>query len=340
MEFSAPGFLWLLLLIPPALLLGLLTERFSGRVRAAFAVPASARQRWRMSGRILLACLAILSLVAAMAGPRIRALRRGDIRRSLVLVVGLDVSKSMLAEDAPLDQSPQEVPMLANRLNAASRFANQLFEELAGESAGLFFFARNGIEVVTPTRDQGFLSYMVRHTSMADLTESGSSLAAAMKTGAEMVTSRQDGRAGAIVLISDGEDTENSLADLMKKAEELDRRKIPVFTVAIGRPKEVFIPIRREGLPGIQGFFTDARGSYLKTRLQERPLREIAAATGGEFFSLDETTARHLSRELLDRIARSVAENETTLPRELRLLELAPLFLAFGLVSYAGFLLL
>ncbi len=340
MEFSAPGFLWLLLLIPPVLLLGLLTERFAGRVRAAFAVPGTAPRRWRMSGRILLACLSILSLVAAMAGPQVWALRRGDLRRSLVLVVGLDVSKSMLAEDAPLEQSPREAPMLANRLNAASRFANQLFEELAGESAGLFFFARNGIEVVTPTRDQGFLSYMVRHTSLSDLTESGSSLAAALETGAEMVTSRQDGRGRAIVLISDGEDTENSLPDLVKKAEELGRRKIPVFTVAVGRPNEVFIPIRKPGLPGIQGFYTDARGSYLKTRLQERSLREIAAATGGEFYSLDETSASPLGRELLDRIARSVSENGTALPRERRLLELAPLFLAFGLLFYTAFLLL
>ncbi len=340
MDFSAPGFLWLLLLIPPALLLGLLTERFANRVRAAFAVPATARQRWRMAGRILLACLAVLSLVSAMAGPQIWTLRRGDIHRSMVLVVGLDVSKSMLAEDVPLDKSPREIPVLANRLNAASRFANLLFTELAGESAGLFFFARNGIEVVTPTRDQGFLSYMVQHTSLADLTESGSSLAAALETGAEMVTSRQDGRAGAIVLISDGEDTENSLAELIKKGEELGRRKIPVFTIAVGRPTEVFIPIRRPGLPGIQGFFTDVRGSYLKTRLQERPLREIAAATGGEFFSLDETATKPLVRKLLDRIASSVSENRITLPKERRLLELAPLFLAFGLLFYAGFLLL
>lgn len=340
MLFSAPGFLWLLLLIPPALLLGLLTERFADRVRAAFAVPATAGRRWRMSGRILLACLAVLSLVSAMAGPQIWTLRRGDIRRSLVLVVGLDVSKSMLAEDTPLDMFPHEAPILANRLNAASRFANQLFEELAGESAGLFFFARNGIEVVTPTRDQGFLSYMVQHTSLADLTESGSSLAAALETGTEMVTSRQDGRAGTIVLISDGEDTENSLGDLMKKAEELGRRKIPVFTVAVGGPTEVFIPIRRPGLPGIQGFYTDARGSYLKTRLQERPLREIAAVTGGQFYSLDETDAGPLSRELLDRVARSVSEYGTTLPKERRLLDLAPFFLAAGLLSYAGFLLL
>jgi Ca-activated chloride channel family protein len=340
MDFSTPGFLWLLLLIPPALLLGLLTERFANRVRAAFAVPATARQLWRMSGRILLACLAVLSLVSAMAGPQVWALRRGDVRRGLVLVVGLDVSKSMLAEDAVMDKSPREVPVLANRLNAASQFANQLFAELAGESAGLFFFARNGIEVVTPTRDQGFLSYMVQHTSLADLTESGSSLAAALETGAEMVTSRQDGRAGAIVLISDGEDTENSLADLITKAEELGRRKIPVFTVAAGRSAEVFIPIRRPGLPGIQGFYTDSRGSYLKTRLQERPLREIAAATGGEFYSLDETAAKPLVRELLDRVARSVSENRATLPRERRLLDLAPLFLVFGLLFYAGFLLL
>jgi Ca-activated chloride channel family protein len=293
-----------------------------------------------MAGRILLAGLAVLSLVTAMAGPRIWALRRGDPRSGTVLAVGLDVSKSMLAEDTALETSSREAPALANRLNAAGQFAHQLFTELAGESAGLFFFARNGIELVTPTRDRGFLSYMVRHTNLADLTESGSNLSAALETGAGMVTYRQEGQTGVIVLISDGEDTENSLPDLIETAQELGRRKIPVFTVAVGRSAEVFIPIRRPGLPGIQGFYTDSRGSYLRTRLQERPLREIAAATGGNYFSLDEKPVRQLVRELLDQTARFAAENRMTYPEERRQLDLAPLFLALGLLFYAGWLLL
>lgn len=340
MQFSDPWAMWLLLLLPLALLLGLLNERFAVRLRQTFAMPITARERWRMIARIALGTLAILALVMALAGPQRWALRAGDVRHNLVLAVGLDVSKSMLAEDTVIDH-PLPAPMkVANRLNLASIFAVRLFEELAGEKASLFFFARSGIEVVAPTRDQGFLRYMVQHTRLADLTESGSDLAAAMSTGADLVASQEDSPVGAIVLISDGEDTENKLPELLENAKALGRRGTPVFTVGVGAPNEAFIPIRRPGATNIEGFYTDDLGRYLKTRLQEPILKAIATRSGGQYAALDQTSPQQLARTLLERIAQSVATRAAAIPRERGPQNLAPFLVAIALVLFSGYCLL
>jgi Ca-activated chloride channel family protein len=338
MDFAAPGYFWLLLLIPPVLASGLVAGRHSFRVRRAFTDRVTARHRWRMAGRMLAASLAMLSLVMAMAGPRVWAWRAGDLRRGLVLAVGIDVSKSMLAED--VGEGGRVPPLFpTSRLDAAGDLATRLFEELGGEKAGLFFFARSGIEVVQPTRDQGFLRYMVRHTNLADLTESGSDLAVAMQTGADMVSSAGDHLAGAVVLISDGEDTENRLPELIHRAETMKAGPVPVFTVGVGRPAEAFLPIRRPGLPGIQGFYVDSRGGYLKSRLEERTLREIAAATGGSYWRLEDVKPEQLAGSLLEHLNRS-AQSADDGPKEQRLLDLSPVFLGFGLLFFLGYLLL
>ena len=335
MDFAAPGYFWLLLLIPPVLVSGLLAGRHALRLRRAFTDPVTTRHRWRLAGRMLTVSLAMLSLVLAMAGPRVWAWRAGDPRAGLVLVVGIDVSKSMLAED--VGEGGMVAPLSpTSRLDAAGNLATRLFEELGGENAGLFFFARSGIEVVAPTRDQGFLRYMVRHTNLADLTESGSDLAVAMQTGADMIASGNDRPAGAIVLISDGEDTENRLTDLIRQAEILKARQLPVFTVGIGRPMETSLPIRRPGLPGIQGFYTDNRGDYLKTRLEEGPLREIAAATGGVFRRYEEVSANYLARTLLDQVARLTPLASEAVAEERGLIDLSPVFIGIGFFLFIG----
>lgn len=339
MEFANPQFLWLMLLVPLALLLGLQTERFAMRVRRIFTPgPKKDLHRWRSLSRILTAIFALMCLVIALAGPRVWALLPGDVREGLVLAVGIDVSKSMLAEDVVGDNFTSDKNLQSSRLNAASQLAVRIFDELDGEKAGLFLFARNGIEVVSPTRDQGFLRYMAQHTDLAQLTESGSNLSAAMQTGADMIGAGAS--PGAVILISDGEDTENQLPELMDTAETLSAMNVPVYTVGVGHAKNVYIPIRRSGLPGIQDFYQDNQGNYLKTRLEERSLREISAATGGNYWNMEELYANSPGRTLLDQISSLIGSQPGKTPKEKRQLDFAPFFLGFGLLLYVGYMIL
>jgi Ca-activated chloride channel family protein len=335
MNFSQPTAFWLLILLPLALVLAVARERFSHRVQREFALPISTVQRWRSTARITTGCFALLALIIALSGPQFQGMVKDDPRHQMKLAVGLDVSKSMLAEDV----SSSEPGEVANRLNAGRHFARRLFEELAGEQAGLFFFARNGIEVVAPTRDQGFLRYMVQHTRLAELTESGSDLQAAMISGAALLGNHDSQTTGAIILISDGEDTENNLAELTKQSERMKMNNRPVFTIGVGRPDEVYIPIRRPGTEGIDGFYTDTAGHHLRTRLQPTTLQTIATSSGGRYFAMEEITPSELAN-LLPVVIPHVAKANASLPKTRGLRDWTPLLAAIGLAFYAAHCLL
>ncbi len=338
MQFSQPWAFWLLILLPVGIFLGAANERFVRRVQRAFSLPSSTTQQWRRTARMITGGLALLALIMALSGPQFWAMLKDDPRHHLKLAVGIDVSKSMLAEDVLLDGPSADPSAVVNRLNSASLFALRLFEELGGEQAGLFFFARNGIEVVAPTRDQGFLRYMVQHTRLAKLTESGSDLKMAMVTGAELLGDHSQ-TAGAVILISDGEDTENNLDELISQAEQMNSDGLPVYTVGVGQPEEVYIPIRRPGGTGIEGFYTDAAGRHLRTRLQPANLQIIASSSGGRYFALSDTEPRQLARSLLSLIPQS-AELTIGGSRSRGLKDLTPLLVAIGLVFYVAHCLL
>jgi Ca-activated chloride channel family protein len=340
MRFASPALFWLLLMLVPLGLRVLATERFFVRLRRTFGLPPAPATRWRTAARCLLPLAAILALVTALAGPRVSMMRPAGVRQNIVLAIGLDVSKSMLAEDVVVAADPQAGFELSNRLNMARAFTLELFDHLAGEQVGLFFFARNGIEVVAPTRDHGFLRYMVTHTQLADLTESGSNLLAALDSATTMTTTDRNSAARAIILVSDGEDTENNPPTLRQGIAAVARLNIPVYTIGTGQTGAVHIPIRRKGIAGIEGFYSDADDVPLKTRLDEGSLREIAAATGGRYIRLDRTSFAKVAKELVKSIVASAATGPQTLPEQRIPVNQAAPFLLVGLLFYCLYLLL
>ena len=338
MELSQPWALWLLILLPVSIFMMAANERFVRQAQRVFLRPDSPPLRWRRTSRMISGGLALLSLIMALSGPQFWALLKDDPRHNLKLSVGIDVSKSMLAEDVLLNDPVADPSAIVNRLNTASLFALRLFEEMDGGQASLFLFARNSIEVVAPTRDQGFLRYMVQHTRLAELTESGSDLKMAMATGVDLIGDHSQ-TAGAVILISDGEDTENSLDELSSQAEQMSSNGLPVYTIGVGQPTEVYIPIRRPGATGIEGFYTDSAGRHLQTRLQPTNLQISASSSGGHYFALSDTEPRQLARSLLALIPQAT-EWPTGSSRSRGLKDFTPLLLAIGILFYVAHCLL
>jgi Ca-activated chloride channel family protein len=338
MELSQPLALWLLLLLPIGLLGIAANERFVRLAQRVFLLPDSPSRRWRRNSRMICGGLTLLSLILALSGPQFWSLLKDDPRPQLKLAVGIDVSKSMLAEDVLVNTPSSDSSAVVNRLNSASLFALRLFEEMNDGQASLFFFARNGIEVVAPTRDQGFLRYMVQHTRLAELTESGSDLKMAMDTGAELLGDHSHA-AGAVILISDGEDTENSLNELTSQAEQMKTQGLPVYTIGVGQPEAVYIPIRRPGTSRIEGFYTDQADRHLQTRLQVTNLQITASSSGGRYFALNAAEPRQLARSLLALIPQ-VTEMPIGNSRSRGLKDFTPLLLAIGILFYVAHCLL
>ena len=335
MRLSHPQLLILLLLLP---LLGYLahrTERHLGKIRAAFAWRGKRQAGWRPAARRLLPVLAASWMIFALAGPAVEIDIPQEAAFRTSLVVGLDVSKSMLAEDIMPAGSEGEAFGMANRLNLARRFLHRFLGRLEGEKTGLFFFAGRGLKsCLTP--GSRILRYILQHADAMEMTESGSSLSEALKTARDMLAEGEASGIRTVLLISDGEDTGRDYAGIQQTLAFFAARQVRVFCLGVGKKQAVFIPVRKKGMTEADGFYRDESGHYLQTRLEEDLLRRMAAETGGAYLQLADDALAGVAGKLLAEIESFPGQllSEETLRKSW--LELAPLFLVLGLLSYTA----
>lgn len=333
MKWTEPAYLLCLTALPFVLLTTLATERYLQQARRVWGGHAE-RLHWRSRLRLGVAMALLLALSVALGGLAVQVRSPYAIHDRVALAIGLDVSKSMLAEDVLMTSAPQAP---ANRLNLGRSFINTLLNELEGQPVGLFLFARNGIEVVPLTRDHGFHRYILRHTEMSPLTESGSDLLAAVSAGDNMLHGRHQNAMKAMLLISDGEDTENS-PELEVKTLQFHETPPHIYTVRVGGDESVFIPIRKAGISGIEGFYTDEQGNTLQTRGSDELLRQLSAATQGESWEYNREEPR-LAQQVAAQILRHSQQLSAETTTTLAWYDLSGLFLLVGLFFYAIYVL-
>jgi len=267
MHFSNPEALWLLWLIP--LLGGLVV--FASRRRAdalsRFADDAlidhliHRPSRVRAALRPVLLGLALVAIITAAAGPR-WGFQWEDVQRHGVdIVVALDLSRSMLAEDASPD-----------RLTAAKREIRDLLELLEGDRIGLVVFAGVSFIQCPLTLDYGAFSVFLDPMDPDWVPVGGTDLAAAVRSSIEAFPKNE--RSGrAVLLITDGEDHSGELQDA---AAEAKKEGVHVFVVGMGAPEGAPVPDGRGG-------FIKEGGRVVLSKLDEPSLKELALTTGGSY---------------------------------------------------------
>ena len=330
MALDAPVCLWLLLIVPAFVCASLLSIR-----RVATWHETFSGVRKRRSGLVfqaLLLCLVLVLVSVALAGPKMQYARTVFNRSGIDLVVGIDVSKSMLAEDASLPADAEQIFHVANRLNRARQFALGLLSRLRGERIGVFLFASKGIEIVPFTRDYGFSRYVLTYINDADITVPGSDLGEAIRTGISMFEDDGGKAARILVLLSDGEDTRPTPSFFSESALLAAEKGVKVFTVGIGTGRSVLIPVRSEDGALIVSTYLDDEGNHLKTRLEQERLRTIARTTGGQYVAATEENAPDLVMDTILKEARAVEYTQGT---EQAWLGLAPFLLLAGFILFA-----
>lgn len=327
-------YLYLLLVVPLYLVLEVRSFRRNDRWLRRFSGKAfDRRAHLRKSICMALAfSAAVLSLTDPYLLRQQRQLRRSGIR----ITIGIDVSKSMLAEDAGKPDADTDGSDIRSRLDRARAFAARILERLAGEQVGLFIFARNGVELVPLTQDYGYGRYVLGHLNNTDMAAPGSDLAEAIRFGETMLTSSDGSGAGTILLLSDGEDERmmgESLQDAVRRAK---KKHIPVHAVGIGTPSPALIPLRTGGGGRILAYARDADGAFLKTRLVEETLRMISEETGGAYLHVSENGgADRILRLVRKRAETTDASWEKTVRRK----DLSPVFMLLSAVFFGlGFL--
>ncbi len=267
MHFSAPQALWLLWILPPLAALYVLSarrrrvamRRFADETMIDRLVPPASRGRTWLRGGMLGA--ALLGVLLAAAGPRWGFSWEEVQRRGVDVVVTLDLSRSMLAEDAK-----------PNRLVAAKREITDLLELLQGDRVGLVAFAGSAYVQCPLTLDYGAFSLFLDPMDPDWVPIGGTDLAEAVRVSTKTFQdSERSGRA--VILITDGEDHSG---ELQKAAEEARKEGVHVFVVGMGAPEGAPIPDGRGG-------FIKEDGKVVLSKLDEVALKELALTTGGTY---------------------------------------------------------
>jgi Ca-activated chloride channel family protein len=283
-SFARPWLLFLLLLLPVWWML-----RRRGTVPAArysdVTLPAMAsRRRWWVVLPPVLRGLAVAALVLAAAGPRVGGDTVEIKQEGIAIVITIDISSSMLAEDfAP-----------SNRLEVAKHQAVGFIRGRTADRIGLVAFAGEALTQVPVTLDYPVIEQAVMDLKIGSL-EDGTAIGSGLATAVNRLRRAPD-KSKVILLLTDGENNKG-LIDPRTAAATAAAFGIKVYTIGVGTIGEAPIPTGR----GLGGF----RYEMLPVRIDEPLLQEIAQKTGGRYF-------RAKDSEALSRIFRQIDALEKT----------------------------
>ncbi len=272
-QFGAPQNLWLLLVLPLSALLLLLGWRGRQRARTAWAGQLFARlasgydprREWLKQGLVLAAwgCIVLALARPQWGGETVMMKRRG-----IDLMIAVDVSASMLAED-----------LRPNRLEHAKREITDLVRRMQGDRVGLIAFAGEAFTISPLTLDHGTVLLLLESLNLNSVSTPGTNLGAAIARARASFVAGED-KHKALVLVTDGESHEGDLAPEVQKAREEGLR---IFAIGIGSPEGQPIPERDNG-GGVAGYKKDKSGHVVNSRLDEETLISLSQETQGRYF--------------------------------------------------------
>ncbi len=227
-------------------------------------------QRGRQYLRAALVLAAVALIAVGAARPQWGAEAQQITRRGIDLVVLLDLSKSMLAED-----------VRPNRLERAKIDLKEMLDSLRGDRIALVGFAGRA-EIRCPlTFDYGFFAHILDDLEVGSVALGGTSIAEAIHKGLECFQDEFPNHK-AMLLITDGEDHEEFVREAIARARE---RNVRIFAAGIGDSREGRrIPIT--DADGNRRYLRDSQGQFVWTKLDSALLQEAALATGGVYIPI------------------------------------------------------
>ena len=276
MSLGAPQWFWGLLAIPFVVALFLTAEkRGEKRLRefvSARLLPqlAGTVNRFRRALRFALQLLGLAFALIALAQPRWGYTFQDVKRKGLDLLIAVDTSRSMLSNDVQ-----------PNRLERVKLAAQDLINELQGDRVGLIAFAGRAFLQAPLTIDYGAVVESINDLDTKTVPEGGTNISEAIA-----LASRTFGKSAmgnrALIIFTDGEELSG---DAVKSAKAAADAGVRIFTVGVGTPQGSLIPI--SGEDGETAFVKDSAGQVVKSKLDEKRLREVAQASGGFYLQLE-----------------------------------------------------
>ncbi len=296
-RFAHIEFLWLLLLVPVIVAAYVYITRRKRKQLQAFGdadllqelMPNASRVRPNV--RFTLELSAMILLIIALAQPQYGTKEETIKREGIEVMMALDISNSMLAED-----------VAPNRLERAKQLLSKLVDQMSDDKVGLVVFAGEAFVQLPITADYVSAKMFLQNIQPDLIKTQGTALGAAINTAVRSFGTNESEASRLIILITDGENHEDDALAAAKAAKE---KGIEILVVGIGKPEGSPIPI-----PGTNNFRKDRQGNVVVSKLNEDMCKEIAGAGNGIYVRCDNTnTAMRAIENEVEKLA--TAEIET-----------------------------
>jgi len=270
-RFANPDYLYLLLFLPVAILLFVIND-FRKKKALKRLGESSLVERLvpELSGirpviKFMLQLLAFSATIILLARPQFGS-RIEDVKKQGVeVIIALDVSNSMLAEDIQPD-----------RLTRAKQAISRLVDNLDNDKIGLIIFAGDAYTQIPVTTDYVSAKMFLSTINPNMVPKQGTAIGSAIDLGIRSF-SPGEGKSKAMIIITDGENHED---DPVLNAEEAEKKGIVIHTIGIGSVEGVPVPVI---INGKKEYLKDVDGNTVITKLDEDILQKIALNTNGNY---------------------------------------------------------
>jgi Ca-activated chloride channel family protein len=271
-RFEREIFLYFLTLIPLFYLLFFILRKKRDKMLAKFGevklinalvVDASKYKPWL---RFSIAMLIFASILFTLANPQIGSKVSEYKRKGIDVIVALDISNSMMAED-----------IKPNRLEVAKRTISKLIDKMQNDRIGLIVFAGDAFVQLPLTTDYSAAKLFLSVIEPDLIPVQGTAIGKAIELAINNFKT-DDKVKKTLLIITDGENHED---DAVGMAEKAAKNGFTVFTIGMGSLNGAPVPLYRNGKN--VGFIKDRNGSIVTSRLNPDLLRQIASAGGGDF---------------------------------------------------------
>ncbi len=286
-RFENPAFLYLLIIIPVFILIRLLGIRKRKRKLKKFGDIELVKQLMpdvsysRRALKFWLMMAALVLIIVMLARPQMGTKISQEKRSGIEVIISLDISNSMRAED-----------VVPSRLDKSKMLIENMVDNFTNDKVGLVVFAGDAFIQLPITSDYVSAKMFLQNVDPSLIATQGTDLAGAIDLSSKSFT-QQDKVGRAILIITDGEDHEGGAIEAAKKAR---KNGIRVFVLGVGSPKGSPVP------DGNGGYMKDNTGQEVMSALNEDMCKQIAEAGGGAYIHVDNTSLAQ--RQLNDELTR------------------------------------
>ena len=277
-RFEEPTYLYLLLLLPFLAAFYLYSNYRRRKAIRKFGDPVLMAQlmpdvsKYRPDVKFWLVFAAIGLFAVLLARPQFGSKLETVKRQGVEVMIALDISNSMLAQDVQ-----------PSRLEKAKRLVAQLVDKMENDKVGMIVFAGDAFTQLPITSDYISAKMFLETINPSLITTQGTDIGTAIRLAMKSFTP-QEGVGRAIIVITDGENHEGGAVEAAQEAAE---KGMQVFVLGVGSPDGSPIPAE----DGSNNFRRDKDGNVIVTRLNEQMCQEIAKAGNGMYIRVDNTNS-------------------------------------------------